>query len=114
MIDGKSVDSLDYDSNEITAELFAQAESKKQNASNASANRSGAMELDYSLHLYLGLAAIVAVNPSYTFEDVARIKGHDTIEVMYVGRNFIMTSEDSPGEDSDVQFETLPESTIPA
>ena len=56
-INGKDVKKMTYDTNEITPELFAEAEAKKQAAGRASANRSGAMELDYALHLYLGIAA---------------------------------------------------------
>lgn len=110
-IDGKDIKKLKYDTNEITPELFAEAEGKKLKASRVNGNISGAMELDYPLHLYLGLASIVAVNPDYTFEDVARVKGRDIVEVMKIGRNFIVKSEESQGDDSDEQSEITPEST---
>lgn len=113
-IDGKNIKKLAYDTDEITPELFAEAEGKKLKATKVNGNLSGAMELDYPLHLYLGIAAIVAVNPDYTFEDVARIKGHDVVEVMKIGRNFIVKSEESQDEDSDEQSETSPESTTQA
>ena len=113
-IDGKNVKELTYDTNEITPELFAEAEAKKMAAAHAAANRSGAMELDYPLHLYLGLASVVAINPSYTFEDVARIKGRDCVELMVIGRNFIMKPESSPDDDSAELSEIMPESTTPA
>lgn len=102
-IDGKDVKKLTFDTNEITPELFAEAEAKKQTAGRASANRSGAMELDYALHLYLGLAAVVAVNESYTFEDVARVKGRDVVTLMVIGRNFIMKPDASQDENSEEQ-----------
>ena len=113
-IDGKNIRKLAYDTDEITPELFAEAEGKKLKASRTNGNLSGAMELDYPLHLYLGIAAVVAVNPDYTFEDVARIKGRDVVEVMKIGRNFIVKSEESPDDDFDEQSETSPESTTPA
>ncbi|MCI5996100.1 MAG: hypothetical protein MRZ45_09200 [Blautia sp.] len=113
-IDGKNVNKLDYDTNEITPELFAEAEAKKQKAGRANGNRSGAMELDYPLHLYLGIAAIVAVNPEYSFEDIERIKGADIIDISVIGRNFTMKSEKSLGADSDGQSETLHASTTQA
>lgn len=113
-IDGKNVKELTYDTNEITPELFAEAEAKKMAAAHAAANRSGAMELDYPLHLYLGLASVVAINPSYTFEDVARIKGRDCVELMVIGRNFIMKPESSPDDDSAELSEIMPESTTQA
>lgn len=113
-IDGKNIKKLNYDTNEITPELFAEAEGKKLKASRVNGNISGAMELDYPLHLYLGLAAIVAVNSDFTFEDVSRIKGRDVVEVMKIGRNFIVKSEESQDDDSDEQSETSPESITPA
>lgn len=113
-INGKDIKKMKYDTDEITPELFAEAEGKKLKASRVNGNLSGAMELDYPLHLYLGLASIVAVNPDFTFEDVARIKGRDVVEVMKIGRNFIVKSEGSQDDDSDEQLETTPESITPA
>lgn len=113
-IDGKNVKEMTYDTNEITPELFAEAEAKKQAAGRASTNRSGAIELDYAIHLYLGLAAIIAVNPDYTFEDVARMKGRDMITVMVIGRNFIMKPEESQDEDSEEQSGITQESITQA
>lgn len=113
-IDGKSIKQLTYDTNEITPELFAEAEAKKQAAGRASANRSGAMELDYPLHLYLGIAAVIAVNPSYTFEDVARMKGRDVVTTMVIGRNFIMKPDASQEEDSEEQSGITQESITQA
>lgn len=111
-IDGKNVNKLVYDTDEITPELFAEAETRKQKAGKSSTgNLSGAMELDYPLHLYLGIASVVAVNPEYAFEDVARIKGRDVVEVMKIGRNFIMKSEGSQEDSSGEPSETSPEST---
>jgi hypothetical protein len=113
-IDGKKIETLTYDTNEITSELFAEAEAKKQAAGRANGNRSGAMELDYPLHLYLGIAAVLAVNTDYTFEDIARVKGGDIIEISKIGRNFTMRSEELQDEDSDAQSETSPASTTQA
>ena len=49
---------------------------------------SAAAEFDFGLHLYLGYAAIVAVNPTYDFSDLERMKGADVVEVMAIGRKF--------------------------
>ena len=54
---------------------------------------SAAAEFDFGLHLYLGYAAIIAVNPSYDFSDMERIKGRDVVEVMQIGRNFMLASD---------------------
>ena len=76
---------------------------------------SAAAEFDFGLHLYLGYAAIVAVNPTYDFSDLERMKGADVVEVMAIGRNFMLKSESEPQEnDSAEPTATTPESTTPA
>jgi len=114
-INGNKVKTLTYDTDAITAAQFAEADARKMRASGAKGgNLSGAVELDYSFHLFLGFAAIVAVNPEIDFSDLERIKGYDVMEVMKVGRNFIMKQgADSPADDSVEQSETTPEPSTP-
>ena len=115
LINGKSVTELTYDTNEITPAGFAEAEYRK-NKSNGSkgTNISAAVEVDFSLHLFLGFAAILAVNPEYDFNDMERIKGPDVMEVMKIGRNFIIASvRKSTDDESENASETTPESTTP-
>lgn len=114
-INGKKVKALTYDTEAITAAQFAEADARKMKASaSKGGNLSGAVELDYSFHLYLGFAAIVAINPEIDFSDLERITGHDVMEVMKIGRNFILKQgEDSPADDSAEQSETTPEPSTP-
>ena len=116
LIDGKTVSEVSYDTNEIDGILFATAESKRKAAAGMrNATITPAAEFDFGLHLYLGYAAIIAVNQAYTFEDVERIKGRDLVEVMAIGRNFMLRSEEEqPESDSDEPTETTPESTTRA
>lgn len=116
MIDGAEVTEVTHDANEIDGVLFATAESKRKAAAGLkNATITPAAEFDFGLHLYLGFAAIVAVNPSYDFSDVERIKGHDVVEVMTIGRNFMLSSEpEQQQSDSEEPTETTPESTTQA
>ena len=116
LINGKQITELTYDVNEITPAGFAEAEYRKTRANGSKgAPSSAAVELDYSLHLYLGFAAIAAVNPEYDINDLERIKGTDVMEVMKVGRNFIIASvEESTDAESESASETMPESTTQA
>ncbi|MBO5968602.1 MAG: hypothetical protein J6S14_08910 [Clostridia bacterium] len=115
-IDGKPVTEVTYDANEIDGILFATAEAKRKTAAGMkNTTLTPAAEFDFGLHLYLGFAAIVAVNPEYDFSDVERMKGGDLREVMHIGRNFMLGSEkESPENDSDEPTETTPESTTQA
>ena len=115
-INGKDVAELTHDANEITPAGFAEAEYRKTRANGSKgAPSSAAVELDYSLHLYLGFAAILAVNPEYDYNDLERIKGTDVMEVMKVGRNFIIASAGKSAEEtSENASETTPASTTPA
>lgn len=114
-INGKTVNELTYDVNEITPAGFAEAEYRKTRANGSKgAPSSAAVELDYSLHLYLGFAAILAVNPDYDFNDLERIKGPDVMGVMKAGRNFIIVSADKSTDDaSENASEITPESITP-
>ena len=116
MITGEKIAEVTYDSNEIDGILFATAESKRKAAAGMkNTTITPAAEFDFGLHLYLGFAAIVAVNPAYDFSDVERIKGHDVVEVMAIGRNFMLASDQEQQEnDSDEPIETTPESTTQA
>ena len=116
MINGEKITEVTHDSNEIDGLLFATAEAKRKAAAGMrNASITPAAEFDFGLHLYLGFAAIIAVNPSYDFSDVERIKGHDVVEVMNIGRNFMLSSDqEQPENDSDEPIETTPESTTRA
>lgn len=116
LINGEKITEVTYDSNEIDGILFATAESKRKAAAGMkNTTITPAAEFDFGLHLYLGFAAIVAVNPSYDFGDVERIKGHDVVEVMAIGRNFMLSSgQEQQESDSDGPTETTPESTTQA
>ncbi len=114
-ITGERITKLEYDIDEITPALFAEAEAMKNKQTGSSRFQGGAagtMELDYSFHLYLGMAAIIALNPLYSFEDLLQIKGKDTYALMGVGRSFMMPSEESKEDNSEEQSETMQESSM--
>lgn len=109
MINGKKVKELTYDADAITVNLFAEAEARKLKATTSKAGGSaGAFELDYTLHLYLGMMAVLAINPEIDVTDLERISGIDLTAVMRIGRNFTTTrsagpsEENSSGEDSEI------------
>lgn len=113
-INGKSHEALAYDTNEITALLFTEAEAKRKSAAGLkNVTITPAVEFDFGLHLYLGFAAIIAKNPECDFTDMERIHGTDLIDIMAVGRNFLLKSEDATPSSSDEPSETTPKPTTP-
>ena len=115
MVDGKQVKILSYDANEITAAGFIEAEAKRKNVAGRAMSITPAAEFDFGLHLYLGFAAIIAVNSGYDYSDLERIKGNDVVAVMGIGRNFMLKSEeDAPENESEEPSETTQGSTTQA
>lgn len=101
-VNGKEVAVLNYNTDEITGALFCEADSKRRLAAGAkNVSIAPAAEFDYGMHLYLGYAACIAANPAIDMTDLERIHGVDVVEIMAVGRNFILKSEDSEQNSSD-------------
>ena len=117
-VNGKKVKTLTYDTGAITVGMFAEAEARKLRATSAKGGGSaGACELDYSLHAYLAMMAIIAVNPDMDVADLERISGPDVMELMRIGRNFTVMMSGAPSEESGSEslFGTTPEpSTSPS
>ena len=97
MINGKEVKELTYDTAEITAGQFCEAEADRFAASGNKPNLT-TYEFDHGLHLYLGMMAIIAVNPQIDVKDLERIKGFDMVKLAQIGRNFIMTGAGSESD----------------
>ena len=89
MINGVNRKEFSYDAEEITSEMFIEC------CQRAAANGKFTVNLkqkenDYVLHMYLGMAAVIAVNPDISFEDLERVKGFDTLKFTDVGWLFIL------------------------
>ena len=109
-INGVKTEELTYDIEEITMELFTEADAVRKRAAGLSnVSLSIAIEFDFTLHTYIGIAAIIAVNPDYDFEDLKRIHGRDIKEVTRIGRRFFIESEeDGQPSTSENVLETNP------
>lgn len=110
LFNGKSVKSLAYDTDEISVALWQRADTRRVTANPGQITSVDPM-LDYTFQLNIGLAAIIAVNPDYDFDDFDELKGPDIMAVQRVGVNFTRgTSEDVPGEsDSGASSESTEE-----
>lgn len=113
MINGSKVDELTYDTSEITCAQFCEAEAARF-AAGGNKPTLNVYEFDSGLHLYLGMMAVIAVNPHIDLKDLERIKGYDMIQLAQVGRNFILSGavEDSSQDSSEDASETTHEPSI--
>lgn len=115
-VNGKTLDSLEYDFNEITCELYTMAanyaDAKTMQVNQQGRPSAAVMEQNVSLHMYIGMAAVMAVHPEIDVVDLERIKGVDLIRITQLGRNFtIGRSEELLEQDSlEEQSEATPES----
>lgn len=114
-VNDKKTTELHYNTEDITGQMFCEADAKRRIAAGTkNVAIAPAAEFDYGLHLYLGFAACIAAAPELDFSDLERIHGVDVVEVMAVGRNFILKSEDSAQSNSDEHIETTAAPTTQA
>ncbi|MDD3139615.1 MAG: early nodulin 20 (N-20) [Lachnospiraceae bacterium] len=113
-INGKDVKELTYDFEKISSNLFRRAEMKS--IEGLQTMKATVMETDVSLHLALGMAAIIADNNDIDFNDLDRITGVDLIFISRLGRSFTSGSleEESEESSSEMQSEAIQESITPA
>lgn len=116
MINGASVKELKYNADKIGAQLFARADSlRQQNMDLSKPTATLGMEFDYTMHMYLGFAAIVAANGNQIdFIDLEALQGADLVRVVGIGRNFTYGRGVSAPNSSDASSESTPEPTTPA
>lgn len=113
-VNGKMLTSLEYDFNEITCELYTMAsnyaDSKTLRANQQGRPSAAVMEQNVSFHMYIGMAAVIAIHPEIDITDLERIKGIDLIQITQLGRNFtIGRSEDAlDRSNSEEQSEATP------
>lgn len=115
MVNGAEVKELSYDTDEITAALFCEAEARSRAAAGIkNIAIVPTVEFDFGVHPYLGFAAVIAKNPQIDFSDMERVKGVDLLELMEIGRDFILRSEGSPQKPSAAPSEITAEPITPA
>lgn len=115
-INDKEVKEICFDTDEITAQMFAQADANRKTSVGSASMTGTVFEVDYTMHLYLGFMAIIAVNPEFDVKDLERLKGIDVIAVTRIGRNFITRSSverSSLDNSEDVSETTQKPSTLP-
>lgn len=100
MINGELVGELTYDPQEITAEQFSIACAKSSALDKTQSLSFKIKENDNALQLYLGMMAVIAVNPKIDIKDLERIKGFDVLDLTNIGMLFMLRKSAAPSEAS--------------
>lgn len=101
LINNEEVKELTYDEQEITVDLFTAAAARSAAKSVAGTSVPLKMrEVDYNFHLYLGMAAIIAVNPKIDFSDLERCKAFDLLDISNIGLLFTVRKSAEPSEEN--------------
>ena len=90
LINGNEVAELTYDPQKITAEHFSIACARSAALNKTQSFTFKMKENDYSLHLYLGMMAVIAENPSIDVTDLERIHGFDVLSLTQIGTFFTL------------------------
>ena len=98
-INGQTVKELTYDPQEITADLFNIACAKSSAMQKTQSFTFKLKENDHALHMYLGMMAVIAVNPGIDVTDLERIKGFDVLSLTNIGAFFTLRREAAVSEE---------------
>lgn len=90
LINNVEVDELSYDPQKITAEQFSVACAKSAALNKTQSFTFKMKENDYSLHLYLGMMAVIAENHKIDISDLERIHGFDVLSLTQIGTFFTL------------------------
>lgn len=109
-INGSQIEELTYDIDELTINHVTSAEALKSKISGLSANSLAKLaQADFCLHICLGIYAILAVNPSYSEEDLLRIKGYDLTVISTIGSTFFISPDELQEANLDKPQEVTPD-----
>ena len=99
-INGKDVTELTYDAQKITAIQFSEACARSAAIDKTKTFAFKFKENDYALHLYLGMMAVIAVNPDIDISDLERIEGFDVLKLTQIGMLFTLRRSAEPSEEN--------------
>lgn len=110
LVNGKEVNELAYDFDEIDGDLWDEAVRKAGKRDNFNISL-----YDYIFHKCLAFAAVLAVSPELTWEDLNRLKAPDIQPLANLGLTFMTdSSEESSQSNSEEPIENTQDDTTPA
>ena len=97
-VNGETIKQFEYDVQRLTASDILTANKNKLRALGNVDTSQKVAELDTDLHFYVGMQAIIKLNPSVDVSDLNNLSGGDAYKLMQIGRSFFRP--DSSAEES--------------
>lgn len=109
LVNGKEINVLTYDIDELSIEDITKAEALKTRLGGTVSTNM--VHTDFPLHVCIGIRAVMAVNKDIAQEDLMRIKGYDVAQLGVAGMGFFVPTGISQEKNSEVQQEDIQDST---
>lgn len=102
-VNGETIKKFEYDVQRLTVNDILTANKNKLRALGNVDTSQKVAELDADLHFYVGMQAIIKLNPSVDVTDLNNLSGCDAYKLMQIGRSFFRA--DSLEEESNISGE---------
>lgn len=112
LVNGEKIKELDYDVQRLTVSDILTANKNKLRAMGNVDTSQKVAELDTDLHFFVGMQAIIKLNPSVDVSDLNNLSGCDVYKLMQIGRSFfrpdssVEESKTSEEQQADTQEDT--------
>lgn len=87
-VNGEIIKKFEYDVQRLTVNDILTANKNKLRALGNVDTSQKVAELDADLHFYVGMQAIIKLNPSVDVSDLNNLSGCDAYKLMQIGRSF--------------------------
>ena len=111
LVNGKSIKELSY-TLDLDVDDILVANENRAKAHNNMDTAMKVVEFDTELHLYVGMQAIIKLNPEIDVRDLKRLSGTDVMPLFRIGRTFFTrNASEVISESSKEQSATIQEDT---
>lgn len=99
LVNGEEIHTLSYDVEELTINHITRAEALKSKMGGSSVM--SVAQTDFSLHVCIGMQAVMVLNPNISEQDLMRLKGYDVTQLAAVGTSFFIPQESLTANNSE-------------
>lgn len=87
-VNGNLINELTYDLNALGPGDILMADRNKTKFLGGADTNQKVVEFDTSMHICVGMQAIIKLNPSVDVSDLNNLSGFDTVQLMQIGRRY--------------------------